>query len=253
VTNLAAVQFEVIYDPAVVQVIDASAGQAGVQVRVDDAFSTGFIAQNVVDTENGRISFAATLLGSDKIDGNSGLIAIDWQPQAAGVSAITLENAILASTASQPIEFTAQNGSVEVTAICKFVAGMLALEGRTDHSGIIVTNAAGQQTETQTDGSFSIVGGGPLSFEHPGYLAGQADLPPGNAESQSTGLGTMTLLAGDVNADDVVDILDLVYVAQQYGSADTLADLNADGRVDILDLVLSAGNYGHRGPLTDWK
>jgi hypothetical protein len=57
-------------------------------------------------------------------------------------------------------------------------------------------------------------------------------------------LGTITLLVGDVNADNRIDILDLAYIAQRYQSSDPTADLNADGRVDIIDLALAASNYG---------
>ena len=47
--------------------------------------------------------------------------------------------------------------------------------------------------------------------------------------------------AGDVNGDDVVNILDLVYVAQQFGQrvreTNRAADVNGDNEINILDLV----------------
>ncbi|MDE0299504.1 MAG: leucine-rich repeat domain-containing protein [Candidatus Poribacteria bacterium] len=47
---------------------------------------------------------------------------------------------------------------------------------------------------------------------------------------------------GDVNGDGVVNILDLVQVAANFGTAgENDADVNGDGVVDILDLVLVAG------------
>jgi hypothetical protein len=66
-------------------------------------------------------------------------------------------------------------------------------------------------------------------------------------------LGAIIILAGDVNGDSLVDILDLAYLAQRYQSSDLTADLNADGLVDILDLALVAGNYQRQGPLTTWQ
>jgi hypothetical protein len=66
-------------------------------------------------------------------------------------------------------------------------------------------------------------------------------------------LGTITLLAGDVNADNVIDILDLASLATHYLSNDATADLNGDGVVDILDLALAAQNYQQQGPLTNWQ
>ena len=54
--------------------------------------------------------------------------------------------------------------------------------------------------------------------------------------------------AGDVNGDDVVNILDLVYVAQQLGKrvmeTNRAADVTGDNEIDILDLVRVAGYFG---------
>ena len=49
----------------------------------------------------------------------------------------------------------------------------------------------------------------------------------------------------DVNADGVVNILDLIAVAQKFGQKDTgKADVNGDGTVNIADLVLVASAFG---------
>lgn len=47
----------------------------------------------------------------------------------------------------------------------------------------------------------------------------------------------------DVNADGVVNILDLVFVASHFGQTDPKADVNDDGTVNILDLTLIAQNF----------
>ena len=55
------------------------------------------------------------------------------------------------------------------------------------------------------------------------------------------------LLPGDVNRDGVVNILDLIRVAQQLGkrvSADSPVDVNGDGIVNIFDLTLVARGIG---------
>lgn len=49
----------------------------------------------------------------------------------------------------------------------------------------------------------------------------------------------------DVNADGVVDILDLVFVASRLGEMDPKADVNGDGIVNILDLVRVAQNLSN--------
>ena len=56
------------------------------------------------------------------------------------------------------------------------------------------------------------------------------------------------LIAGDVNRDAQVNILDLVFVAQQLGQdipPNSPADVNSDGVVNILDLVQVAQHFGN--------
>ncbi|MBE7471031.1 MAG: hypothetical protein DPW09_35830 [Anaerolineae bacterium] len=252
VADLLGVELRLRYNPAVAQVIDANPARDGVQVTAGSSFSSGFIAQNTVDTTNGVISFAAITLGST-INGSAELIRVDWQPIAAGSAPLTLENVLLADNNADPIPFTPQNGQLEVSANCDNVSGVVALQGRTDHSGIVIA-AGGQQIQTGADGTFSVSGAGSLSFSHPGYLSAQADAQALLAQNlsstgQAVSLGRLTLLAGDLNADNRIDILDLTTIARHYNSADTLADLNADGTVNLLDLVLAAGNYGRQGPI----
>lgn len=49
----------------------------------------------------------------------------------------------------------------------------------------------------------------------------------------------------DVNADGVVDILDLTFVAARFGEMDPEADVTDDGLVNILDLVRIAQNLSN--------
>jgi hypothetical protein len=63
----------------------------------------------------------------------------------------------------------------------------------------------------------------------------------------------VTLLSGDVNGDNMVNINDFEELVTAYGSSssssnwDPNADLNGDGVVDINDFVLLAVNYGDSG------
>ena len=59
---------------------------------------------------------------------------------------------------------------------------------------------------------------------------------------------TLTLHAVDVNGDGNVNILDLVFVAGQFGApvteANRAADVNRDGAINILDLTHIAQHFG---------
>ena len=48
----------------------------------------------------------------------------------------------------------------------------------------------------------------------------------------------------DVNGDRVVNVLDLVIVANNFGSGSPVADVNGDRVVNVLDLVIVANNFG---------
>jgi hypothetical protein len=211
-----------------------------------------------VDTTNGRISFAATLLSGGVLTGNVQVISVDWDPVAAGSATLTLENVVLANNQAQSVPFTAQNGQLEVTSNCAGITGSVILQGRTAHNGVTVSSSSGEQTLTAADGSFALAGADSLSFKFPGYLSAQVDAQALSQDlegeaGQPLALGTLTLLAGDVNADNRIDILDLAYIARFFNAGDALADLNGDGTVNILDLVLAASNYGRQGPLTQWQ
>jgi len=101
-----------------------------------------------------------------------------------------------------------------------------------------------------------------IHAEYSGYLASEATatVPP------SRDVGTTTLCGGDVNADRVINILDIGLIIGKFGAcnvkagssdptacssasiADEPRDINDDGCVDIRDLSITARNWGHTGP-----
>lgn len=253
------VALEITYDPRVVQVVDADPYAWGVQVSLDGAFKMdpSRVLRNEVDTDNGRIFFEGAMIGSELIEGNSGLIIIDWRPQMPGVTPITLVRAEMTRDGGTARAATVRNGTVEITSDC--VSGTVILQGRTDHSGIVVTSSSGAQATTDAAGKFAVSGGEPVSVRFGGFLSGLA--APGTAaaraaatgETSANSVGTITLLAGDLNQDDVINIFDLALIAGALDTANAQMDLNRDGVVNILDIALIAGNFGRQGPQTDWR
>jgi hypothetical protein len=195
------------------------------------------------------------MLGSESINGDAGLFVVDWRPQMPGITPLNIVRAELTSGGGQPLPPVIQNGSVEIRADC--VSGQVVLQGRSDFSGATVTSASGEQATTDAQGRFAVSGAEPITINYPGYLAAVAE--PGTAArmagqgASANSVGSITLLAGDLNSDNVIDIFDVAMVASRMDTADPVADLNSDGVVNILDLALIAGNYGQRGPTTDWR
>ena len=83
------------------------------------------------------------------------------------------------------------------------------------------------------------------------YLVGVALFDIEDVELQATlvnNVATFKKLTSDVNADGVVNILDLTSVAAAFGApitdANQHADVNTDGEINILDLVQVAQDFG---------
>jgi hypothetical protein len=150
-----------------------------------------------------------------------------------------------------------RNGNVEITPDC--ISGTVILQGRSDHSGVVVTSASGAQAVTDASGRFTVAGTEPITVRMAGFLSGLAAPGTAAARAAATGdtsansVGTITLLAGDLNQDDVINVFDLAIVAAAMDSTNDQADLNRDGVVNILDVVLIANNFGRQGPLTNWQ
>ncbi len=83
------------------------------------------------------------------------------------------------------------------------------------------------------------------------YLVGISLFGPDDEELHATlvnNVATLRKLASDVNADGVVNILDLTRAAASFGvtvtDANRSSDVNADGEINILDLVHIANDFG---------
>jgi hypothetical protein len=130
------------------------------------------------------------------------------------------------------------------------LSGGIALQGRHTHEGTEVsavpfaTPNASHTAITAADGTFSVSTAQPctVTARHVGYLSAQWVIDrPGVSEWV---LPEVTLLGGDINADDKIDILDIAYIGARFEGQDARADLNQDGTVNILDLVMAAANFG---------
>jgi hypothetical protein len=68
-------------------------------------------------------------------------------------------------------------------------------------------------------------------------------------------LGTTTLVGGDVDGNNVINILDIGQIIGHFGQSgfppSEPCDINDDGRVNISDLAIAAGNWNKPGP-TVW-
>ena len=109
----------------------------------------------------------------------------------------------------------------------------------------VTANADGTFSLTAPGGTYNIVA------TASGFLSaqGSATITGGSTTTKPT----VTLLAGDIDANNVIDQFDALTIGMNYNAATpTTADLNNDGVINVLDLELLASNYRKTGTLS-WE
>ena len=142
-------------------------------------------------------------------------------------TATPLPNGTLTGTvlAGKPVTVSLYSGTTLVTSV--------TADGEGDFS---LTAPAGTYTVIATASGF-------LSAQ------GSAVITAGGSSTKPT----ITLPAGDIDGNNVIDQFDALTIGMNYNSASpSAADLNDDGVINVLDLELLADNYRETGPLV-WE
>ncbi len=148
------------------------------------------------------------------------------------------------SPASQTLSVVAQQGTLAGTVHAYKPVTVSLYAGST-----LVASVTANQ-----DGAFSLqapAGAYTAVASAQGYLdaQGAATLTSGSM----TTMPTITLPAGDIDGNDVIDQFDAMTIGMNYnGSTPAAADLNNDGIINVLDLELLAANYRLSGALA-WQ
>ena len=84
-----------------------------------------------------------------------------------------------------------------------------------------------------------------------GFLSAQGSITLTNGNTRT--MSTVTLPAGDIDGNGVIDQFDVLTIGMSYNSANPpAADLNNDGTINVLDMELPAANYRKAGAVT-WQ
>lgn len=113
VEDLAAIDFQMNFDPSKMQVLDADAEKDGVQIQAGEAPPADFIAQNTVDNESGLIAYATVRLPPTEAFSGSGLVAtITWEAEFS-LDDVTLGTVLLGDSEGLPVTQQITNGANE--------------------------------------------------------------------------------------------------------------------------------------------
>jgi LysM repeat protein len=113
VTSLGGVEILLTFDPALLQVVDADAGAAGVQVTPGPFLTGGSVVTNTAELADGHVHFS---YGGANASGNGVIATVNFLGVAAGTSALTFGGWNLLNTGAAIIATTVQNGQVVVSA-----------------------------------------------------------------------------------------------------------------------------------------
>ena len=116
VQNLYGFELHLGFDPKVVEVMDADANQAGVQIRPGDFLNVDLVVLNRVDHGFGLIDFAMTQLNPSEAVSGSGLLVsfVVRGKRAAEASVLTLQVVKLATRDGELIPIETRNGAFRV-------------------------------------------------------------------------------------------------------------------------------------------
>lgn len=115
VKELAGDEVYISYNPTILEAQDADPAKSGIQVAMGTFLKPDFVAQNLVEANRGKISFAVVQLPPNQPVSGSGILAtVTFKAKMAGSSPLTFDVVNLANTAGTPIDHAVQNGQILV-------------------------------------------------------------------------------------------------------------------------------------------
>lgn len=117
VQDLYGIDITVLFDPAVVEVVDANPSLAGDQVSLGVFLEGGMAVINQADNAAGSVHFVMTQLNpAEPKSGSGNLLVIRFRGKQPGTSPVTLVDAQLATRDGESIDSSRQDGQIRVAA-----------------------------------------------------------------------------------------------------------------------------------------
>jgi len=240
----ASAEFTCTYDPALVSVSN---------VVVTGLFGTD-PATAIFDPQNGTLIVAIAGSNGQKATTSGPAFSFTATSLAVGQATISCSARVSlgddgltdlpASSTVLTINDVVQDGTLNGQVLANKAVTVNLYNPDDSLAGTVAANPDGTFSMTAAAGSYTV------EATASGYLSaeGPASITAGN----TTTMPTISLLAGDIDGNGVIDQLDALTIGMNYNAAaPDAADLNADGTINVLDLELLAANYRETGP-TAW-
>jgi hypothetical protein len=115
VTDLYGVEFQLTFDPTVVEVVDADPVKPGGQIQPGDFLSPDWLLENEVDNNKGTIAYALSQQSPSPPRSGSGTLAIiTWRGKVVGMSPIQLTHVLLGAPGGVEIRAGVEDGQIVV-------------------------------------------------------------------------------------------------------------------------------------------
>ena len=253
-------QLSLAYDDTKLNILSVSAGSAW-------PVANTFVARATASGGGGTaesIEFAATLNSAGTLTGTVELVSILVEavnPAGPGststvIGAGSTLSLLFSDAAGQPLTAVAPGNLTININPAPSVTGAVTLQspgtGRTVAVAGSGTTVQGQSSvEVASAATFTLTLPTGTGFGLTAVAACHLTVEKSGVSSPSSG-HTATLIAGDVNGDNRINIQDLAAMGNRFSqtplAAQPCTDLNQDTIVNILDLSRAASNYGEQGP-----
>lgn len=234
--------FTLNYDPNYIEAIDINVSQGMV------------FNKKTIDNSIGRIECG--VLPSADIDDFSGTVAsITFKAKdQIGASMVSLTSPIVTKGGSPYYEYGIDPVNCTLNISDTYIiTGYIIIDGAQSSYDTDVIVNGNRQTVHITDGTFNLLdilpGRYSIEVKKDGYLSDKKE-----ADVSGSAVLEFHLRAGDVDGKGDVTLEDLALLSQLFGCAagqdgwKEEADFNADDIIDIRDIVLAAKNYGMVAP-----
>lgn len=245
VEGYASAEFTCTYDPTLVAVSN---------IVVTDLFGTD-PATAIYDPQDGNLIVAIAGSNGQKATASGPAFTFTATSLLVGQATITCSARVSfgddgltdlpATSTTLEINDAAQEGTLTGQVLASKPVTVNLYNPDASLAATVAANPDGTFSLTAPDGTYTVeaTASGFLSAEGP------ATVTIGN----TTTMPNISLAAGDIDGNGVIDQYDALTIGMSYNTATPdAADLNADGTINVLDLELLAANYRQTGP-TVWQ